>query len=155
MWSQQHYQCDDKWTCLVFQHAIAEQMSKFFRPAEDKYRESIGIPKIGEGWVSETDLYYKIKDTFPDHEVIQHARPKWLGLQHLDIYFPNDNVAIEYQGLQHYQPVEIFGGQEGFERTQERDKIKLQKCKANECILLYVDESMTFENVVRELERVL
>lgn len=155
MWSQQHYQCDDKWTCLVFQHAIAEQMSKFFRPAEDKYRESIGIPKIGEGWVSETDLYYKIKDEFPEHEVVQHAHPKWLGLQHLDIFFPDDNVAIEYQGLQHYQPVEIFGGIEGYMRTQARDKIKLQKCEANGCILLYVDESMTFEKVVQDIKKAL
>lgn len=110
MWSQQHYKCDDGYTCLVFQHAIAEQITKFFRVAEDNYRESIGIPKIGEGWISETDLYYKIKEEFPDYEVAQHARPKWLGLQHLDIFFPNDNVAIEYQGLQHYRPIEIFGG---------------------------------------------
>ena len=155
MWSQQHYKCDDGWTCLVFQHAIAEQMSKFFRPAEDKYRESIGIPKIGEGWVSETDLFYKIKDEFPNHKVVQHARPKWLGLQHLDIFFPDDNVAIEYQGLQHYQPVDFFGGQKGFERTQERDRIKQEKCQANGCFLLYVDESMTFEKVVQDIERAL
>lgn len=148
MWSQQHYKCEDGYTCLVFQHAIAEQITKFFRVAEDKFRESVGIPKIGEGWVSETELYYKIKDEFPDHGVVQHARPKWLGLQHLDIYFPDDNVAIEYQGLQHYQPVEIFGGEEGFHRTRERDGIKLQKCQANGCILLYVNESMTFEEVV-------
>jgi hypothetical protein len=75
--------------------------------------------------------------------------------QDLDIFFPDDNVAIEYQGLQHYQPVEIFGGIEGFMRTQARDKIKLQKCEANGCILLYVDESMTFEKVVQDIKKAL
>ena len=155
MWSQQHYKCDDGYTCLVFQHAIAEQLTKFFRVAEDSYRESLGIPKIGEGWISETDLYYKIKEEFLDHEMVQHARPKWLGLQHLDIYFPNDNVAIEYQGLQHYQPVEIFGGDEGLHKTQERDRIKFEKCQANRCVLLYVDESMTFDSVVSDVKMAL
>lgn len=135
-------------TSYVLLQSIVEQLTQFFRPAEDRYRESRGIPKIGEGWTSETDLFYKICEAFKEYEIIQHGKPNWLGLQHLDIYFPKENVAIEYQGLQHYKPVDYFGGEEGFKRTQERDLRKQQKCEENGCILIYADESMTFESVV-------
>ena len=116
---------------------------------------SVGIPKIGEGWVSETDLYYKVKTRFPDHVVVQHGRPKWLGRQHLDIFFPDDNVAIEYQGLQHYKPVSIFGGDVGLSATQARDKRKADLCKKNHCRLIYVDESHSFEEVTKMIESAL
>ena len=52
-------------------------------------REVKGLPKIGEGWISETLLYYAVKDSLPEYEVIHHGNPKWLGLQHLDIYIPD------------------------------------------------------------------
>ena len=48
----------------------------------------------------------------------------WLGLQSLDFYLPEYNLAIECQGEQHYKPIEQFGGNEGFLRSQERDKRK-------------------------------
>ena len=38
---------------------------------------------------------------------------------------------IEYNGGQHYKPVEHFGGEETFERQKERDKIKRDWCKEN------------------------
>lgn len=35
----------------------------------------------------------------------------------------DDNVLflIEYDGQQHYKPIDWFGGQEGFEQSQKRD----------------------------------
>jgi hypothetical protein len=120
--------------------------------AEDLYREEIGMPKIGEGWISETELYYKIKNTFPEYEVIHHASPEWLGRQHLDIYFPQLNIAVEYQGLQHYEPVDFFGGVEAFEKNKERDERKRKLCIQNDCHLIYVKENYNFEIVLAEIK---
>ena len=139
----------------VVEHAVVEYLSSLLRQSEDQFRESIGIPKIGEGWVSETDLYYKIKEHFSNYCVIQHGRPCWLGRQHLDVYFPDLNIGIEYQGLQHYQPVGYFGGEKGFSATKERDKRKYNLCKKNGCRLLYVDESHTFEEVAEAIQRII
>lgn len=36
---------------------------------------------------------------------------------------------IEYQGEQHYKPVVVFGGAEGFKRNQRHDQIKKDFCK--------------------------
>ena len=48
-----------------------------------------------------------------------------------DIYLPKYNVAIEYDGEQHFYPCDLFGGDIGFARTKERDRIKDDYCKNN------------------------
>ena len=51
----------------------------------------------------------------------------WLSLQKLDFYLNDYNVAIECQGIQHFKECEHFGGKNGFIKTQERDRIKLER----------------------------
>jgi hypothetical protein len=45
-----------------------------------------------------------------------------------DFYLPDLNTCIEYDGIQHYQPVEQFGGKQGFIETKIRDNIKTMYC---------------------------
>ena len=120
------------------------QYGDLIRTTENEARAALQIPAIGEGWVSETLLYKQIQEEFSSHYVVQHGRPQWLGRQHLDIYFPNENIGIEYQGIQHDEPVEIFGGNEGLRKTQERDRVKEKLCEANGCrlIMVYPDYSL-------------
>lgn len=139
----------------VVEKAILNQCRLILKQAEDLYRESSGMPKIGEGWISETELYYKIANTFKDHEVIHHGSPTWLGRQHLDIYFPKLNIGIEYQGAQHYVAVDFFGGQEALEKTIERDKVKRKKCEENGCHLIIVDEGYDFGVVKGQIENLI
>jgi hypothetical protein len=42
-------------------------------------------------------------------EVNKNVIP-WIENQRIDIYFPKYNIAIEYNGEQHYIPIEHFGG---------------------------------------------
>mgnify|MGYP000551241380 CR=1 FL=1 len=114
---------------------------------------TICIPEIGEGWVSETELYYLLKGEFYNEEVIHHGKPKWLGRQHVDIWFPKHKIGIEYQGLQHDQPVEFFGGEEGFIEGQKRDKRKKKLFKENNSILIEVREGYSIEDVVNEIKK--
>ena len=78
-----------------------------------------------------------------------------MGRQHLDIYLPYYNIAIEYQGAQHYRPVEFFGGVEAFEKTKERDQRKREKCAENNCALIYVDEGYLFDDVVENIQQLI
>lgn len=130
-------------------------IARLLRESENRYREKIGAPKVGEGWISETELYYKIKETFSNEKVIFHGRPSWLGQQHLDIYLPKKNIAIEYQGIQHNEPVDYFGGEEKFEHTKFLDERKLKKCKENGCELIYVYPGYNFEDVKNKIEKLL
>lgn len=137
----------------VVEKAVLNQCRLILKKSEDLYRASIGMPKVGEGWISETELYYKIANAFSEFEVVHHGTPAWLGLQHLDIYFPKQNIGVEYQGTQHYEAVDYFGGQEAFEKTKERDEKKRKKCIDNNCILIYVEEVYDFEIVINEIKK--
>jgi hypothetical protein len=123
--------------------------------SQDDFRVSIGLPKIGQGWVSETNLYNAVNIFFETENVVQHASPKWLGRQHLDIYFPNLNIGIEYQGKQHNEPVSFFGGEEAFNRTVERDERKKHLCLENGCLLFYVYPETNTDEFLLELESII
>ena len=65
---------------LIVPEALKNEVKRIFRESENIFREEEkDIPKVGEGWVSETALYHQIKDTFPEEEIIHHGRPSWLG----------------------------------------------------------------------------
>lgn len=55
-----------------------------------------------------------------------------------DFYLPNYNVAIEFQGKQHYESIDYFGGQEHLSYIQKHDKIKSEYCKQNNIRLLCI-----------------
>jgi len=48
-----------------------------------------------------------------------------------DFFIPSINTIIEYNGIQHYEPIEHFGGIKSLKKTQKRDKIKKQYCLDN------------------------
>jgi very-short-patch-repair endonuclease len=48
-----------------------------------------------------------------------------------DFYIPTMRTAIEFDGIQHFQPVIHFGGIEAYERLKINDKIKEDYCEEN------------------------
>lgn len=48
-----------------------------------------------------------------------------------DFYIPDQAILIEYQGIQHYQPVDCFGGDTKFATQQKHDKMKAEYAKDN------------------------
>jgi hypothetical protein len=59
------------------------------------------------------------------------------GHQSLDFYLPEYNIAIECQGMQHYKPVKLFGGEEQFIKQIALDKNKRELCEKNGIKILY------------------
>lgn len=140
-------------TIKSVEKAICSHCSNLVRDAENFLRISYGSKKVGEGWISETELYYKLKTYFKDHVVLQHASPEWLGRQHLDIYLPELKIAIEYQGKQHSEPITFFGGVEGHQKTIERDERKKKLCAENDCLLLFVYPETKIDEFIIELNK--
>lgn len=68
-----------------------------------------------------------------------------------DFYLPIENICIEFDGLQHFEPNEFFGGFEGFKKLLENDKIKNEYCKNNNIRLVRIrydeDINMKLENL--------
>lgn len=56
-----------------------------------------------------------------------------------DFYLPDYNLLIEYQGIQHSQPVDFFGGQKQFLRQQEIDSYKKELALQQGYQIIYID----------------
>lgn len=55
-----------------------------------------------------------------------------------DFYLPKIKTLIEYDGKQHFEIVEFFGGEEEFIKRQINDNIKNEYCKKNRIPLLRI-----------------
>lgn len=65
----------------------------------------------------------------------------------------NNNVLfmIEYDGRQHFEPIDWFGGQEGFEQSKKRDQIKNEYCKSNNIPLLRLPYTLTKDEIEEKI----
>ncbi|AUX86427.1 hypothetical protein C3F34_10455 [Acinetobacter sp. ACNIH2] len=124
-----------RYGAYITKQAIQEGISE--RDAENLIRDLKGVARIGEKWINETLLFNYINLLFPQFKVQREASPSWLNKQRFDVYVPELNLAIEYQGVQHYVAVELFGGEEGLKKTKQRDKEKLHLSKMNGVDIVY------------------
>jgi hypothetical protein len=113
---------------IEHENPFIEVVEDILREAENLLRENHHLPRIGEGWISEMQLYYLVKSVFPDAQ--HHASPEWLKPMHYDVFVPSKQLAFEYQGKQHYEPVDFFGGETAFLNTQKRDREKKDKSRS-------------------------
>ena len=116
---------------------------RFHNIIENMVREEFGYKKVGEQWVTEKALYHIVCQLLPKSKVIFHYRSQMLEGLELDIFVPDLKIGIEYQGVQHYKPLDIFGGIEALKRTQEHDIRKKRLCYENGIELIefyYYDE---------------
>lgn len=63
-----------------------------------------------------------------------------------DFYLSNHNILIEYDGKQHFEVNEFFGGEIGFKELKIRDSIKTKFAKENSISLLRIPHT-EFENI--------
>ena len=91
--------------------------------------------KIIRDWLEINKVSYKKQKTF--------SGCKDKRLLPFDFYLPDKNIAIEYDGQQHFYPV-TFGGiskeaaEENFKENQKRDEIKTNFCLENNIKLIRI-----------------
>ena len=130
---------------------IKKDFTQLSKDAENNARAELGLPAIGEGWISETELFRAIQKNFKQTEVVQHGRPHFLGRQHYDIWMPQWKVAVEFHGRQHFEPIEFFGGIEAFNKTVELDNRKIQLSKENNIQLFIVTHGYELDILLQQI----
>lgn len=98
----------------------------------DEIVTDLNFPEIR--WKSEYLMFQLVKSYFKD-AVFQY-KSDIFGKQSLDVYIPNIKLGFEYQGLQHYEAIDIFGGQKHFETQMKNDKKKKEICISNNIKLI-------------------
>ena len=95
-------------------------------------------PVVGK-WKNEELMYRCIQSVFKGETVLYQHSPVWLGQQSFDVFVPLKNTAFEYQGQQHFEPVDFFGGEESHANQVARDKRKKKLSKEHGVTLIYVN----------------
>ncbi len=65
----------------------------------------------------------------------------------MDFYLPEYNAIVEYDGKQHFEPIETFGGENAFKTLQIRDQIKNTFCKENNIKMIRIDYRLPFSEI--------
>jgi len=92
---------------------------------------------------TQTILFNYVKELLPSdnlemdykHPILRISNKRWLEF---DIWHPELNLALEYQGQQHYEALSYFGGERAFERRKENDRIKRDIASNNNIKLIEI-----------------
>lgn len=87
-----------------------------------EYRKSIGEDRIS--------LFFDINKIQYNKEY-KFDDCKYINKLPFDFYLPDYNLCIEFDGKQHFYPVEHFGGIKGLEDRKMKDNIKNKYCRDN------------------------
>lgn len=90
-------------------------------------------------------------DYIPQYEIDINPSINPSGKAYIDFYLPQYNIAIEYNGTQHYKYIPYFhkGGIIDFEKQQKRDLYVKNYCEENNINLIEIKYS---DNILEKLE---
>ena len=84
-------------------------------------------------WLNEHNISFEGQYKLPNESIL--CKNKCIIV---DFYLEDYNTIIEYNGAQHYQPVDLWGGEEKFENQQERDIALRRFCKERKIKLIEI-----------------
>lgn len=87
--------------------------------------------------------YHRIKECFSEVNGKCYTLP-------FDFFLSDLNILIEYDGEQHYRPVDMWGGEEGFKRQQVLDSIKNKFAERKGIKLIRIPYTVKKENQLSE-----
>lgn len=119
----------------LFKHTCGHQWTTI--PSKIYYRRQ-GCPacktSLGNQYIYN---YLKMKKiTFESERRFDSCRDK--NTLPFDFYIPERRLLIEFDGAQHFQVVQHFGGEKAFEDRQRKDKIKDQWARDNDMKLIRI-----------------
>jgi hypothetical protein len=135
-------ECGREWKAVIYSRSIGNGCSRCTK--------SRGEKRISK-FLEDKNIFYISDYRFDDCKNIKRLP--------FDFYFPNNNLIIEYQGLQHYAPVDFAGkgnlwAEENSNYTQKNDIIKKEYCKENNIELLEISYK-DFDNIENILSKIL
>lgn len=115
--------------------------------------QGCGCPNCGESQGEKAIAKYLDKNNISYYR--QHKFPDCKNVFELpfDFYIPSMRTAIEFDGKQHFEPSEYFGGLEAFNKLQINDKIKNDYCEDNyiELVRIKYDQLDNIESYLNEV----
>lgn len=113
---------------------ICKEHGLFWQTPDKHINSRQGCPKC-----KSSHLENNVRNILKEKNIlfIEQKRFDWLGQLSLDFYIPSLNTAIECQGIQHFSPIDHFGGNDKFKTQVARDKLKYSLCKEHGLKVVY------------------
>ena len=124
----------------------------FFKqaPSDHIYSNGKGCPKCRE-----TVGERKIRLYLESHGINYKYQKRFKDCNHkttlpFDFYLPESKTLIEFDGIQHFEPVSICGGEKALKSQQKRDEIKNEFASVNNYKLIRINylELDKIENIL-------
>jgi hypothetical protein len=119
----------------------------FFEQTPYSHRNGSGCPKCNQSKGENLIEIFLIKNKIK--YIVQKKFEGCKNINYLlfDFYLPDFNTCIEFNGIQHYYPIDLFGGNNGFELTKKRDLIKIDYCNTNDIRLVVIKQDKKHINI--------
>ena len=143
-WDKKIYSSDE------IKNIFYSRLKNNYRSLENHIRQEKGFDEVGS-YVMEKHLLNLLTIEFPLYTIISQHSPKWLNGQRFDIFIKELNFAVEYNGIQHFEPVDFFGGIEGLARTQFLDTQKREKALKNGVKIFEINYNQNFNESFSKL----
>ena len=127
-------------------------------PEHGEFKQKVLKHLLGHGCqiCSQSHLEQEIA-TFLDKHSIEYTRQQkfnWLKLNKpmsLDFYLPKYNIAIECQGIQHFKPIDYFGGEKAFKHQVKKDLLKKKLCEEHNIKIAYINYNEEINKRLKEI----
>ena len=124
-----------------------------FEQTPNQHLDGQGCPKciqskgerIIEGYLQSNNIVYISQYNIPIDTDINTS-----GKCAIDFYLPEYKLYIEFNGLQHYVPVEHFGGELKFQWQQKRDNYVRNYCKDKLLEIKFTENKNKIYNLIDE-----
>lgn len=126
---------------------ICTKHGEFYQMPQDHINKSQGCPTCNQSkgenlieiFLKNNNIKYISQKKFDDCKSISHLL--------FDFFLPDYNTCIEFNGIQHYYPVDIFGGKDNLDITIKRDLIKYKYCIDNNIKLILIKQDKKHINI--------
>lgn len=136
---------------MLIKHTLCETK---YEVAWDNFKQGKRCPRCKEskGEKSIADILNSLNIKHTSQKRFEEC--KYKKTLPFDFYINNkkSKLLIEFDGIQHFKPIEVFGGKEALKDTQLRDKIKNNYAKENNIPLLRIPytEQNNIEKILTE-----
>lgn len=137
------YERNDKKICI-----ICPEHGEFWQTPNVHLR-GCGCPKCKNSILENKTENFLIKEKI---EYETQKKFDWLYNKQplfLDFYLPHYNIAIECQGIQHFKPINHFGGKTKYNERKKNDELKKNLCDENGVKIIYLSNE-NFETFLGE-----
>lgn len=127
------------------QHGEFEQKLKI-------HLDGCGCPKckISKGERKIMNFFEKNHLLFEHEKKFSNCKNK--NILPFDFYLPDLNICVEYDGIQHFEEIEYFGGENTLKYIQQNDQIKNNFCRDNDIRIIRIryDKYNNIDNILKD-----